>query len=308
MQEGSTPRTWGGELLRGRGSRPGSRPVRVQSPWQLGLRALVHNRMAMAGLGILLLWTLVVITAPILAPYDPLAQEIASRLSPPSAQHLFGTDDLGRDVFSRVLWGARISIPTGLIVIGVQMVIGTVLGALAAYLGGAVDAVIMRIADVTLAFPAIVLALAITTVLGPSLRSAIIAMIFVWWPEFARVMRGQVLGIKNTEYVLAARCIGASTTRVLVRHIFPNAISPVLVKASLDIGLIILFIAALSFIGLGVVPPTAEWGSMIAAGRRQFYHWWLMTFPGLAMLSVVLALNFLGDGIRDALDPRVVGR
>lgn len=280
----------------------------TDSPWRLAARSLVRNHMAMVGLAIVGIWILVAITAPIIAPYDPLGQAITDRLQGPSVQHLFGTDELGRDVFSRVLYGARVSIPAGILVIGTELVIGTLLGAVAAYMGGTFDTVIMRIGDVTLAFPPIVLALAITTMLGPSLRSAIIAMILVWWPEFARVMRGQVLTIKNSEYVNAARSIGASHTRIILNHIFPNAISPVLVKASLDIGLIILFIAALSFIGLGVVPPTPEWGSMIAEGRRQFYNWWLMTFPGLAMLTIVMALNFLGDGIRDALDPRSVKR
>jgi peptide/nickel transport system permease protein len=282
--------------------------VAAESPWKLAMRALVRNRMAMAGLAVFLLWILVVLTAPIIAPYDPLVQEIEVRLSPPSIQHLCGTDELGRDVFSRVLYGARISIPTGLIVIAFQALIGTLVGALAGYLGGVFDGVAMRIADVTLAFPAMVLAMAISVLLGPSLRNATIAMILVWWPDWAWLMRGQVLGAKNNEYVLAARCVGCSHGRVLVRHIFPNVISPVLVKASLDIGAVILFIAALSFIGLGAVPPTPEWGSMISSGRSRFYEWWLMAFPGLAMLSVTLALNFLGDGVRDALDPRSVGR
>jgi peptide/nickel transport system permease protein len=195
-----------------------------------------------------------------------------------------------------------------LIVISVQFVAGSLLGALAAYLGGVFEMVVMRVADVTLAFPPIVLAMAITTFLGPSLKSAIIAMIMVWWPEFARMMRGQVLGLKESDYVLAAQSIGASPRSVLLRHIIPNSISPIVVKASLDVGLVILYIAALSFIGLGVVPPTPEWGSMISSARSQFYNWWLMTFPGLAIFSVVMALNFLGDGVRDALDPRVIER
>jgi peptide/nickel transport system permease protein len=264
--------------------------------------------MAMVGLIIVLLWLVVAIAAPLIAPYDPIVQEINDHLSPPSYQHFFGTDVLGRDVFSRVLHGARMSLPTGLIVIVVLTVVGSFLGALSAYLGGAFDMVLMRIVDVTLAFPSIVLAMAIATVLGPSLRSAIIAGILVWWPEYARVMRGQVLSIKKKEYVLAACSVGVSPIRVLLRHIFPNAISPILVKSSLDIGMVILYIAALSFIGLGITPPTPEWGSMIAEGRIHFYQWWIMAFPGLAILSVVLALNFLGDGIRDALDPRVIER
>jgi peptide/nickel transport system permease protein len=278
------------------------------SPWVRGLRALIRNRMAMAGVAIILLWLVLALAAPIIAPYDPIAQQIDNRLSPPTLQHIFGTDELGRDVLSRVLYGARISIPAGLVVIAIELVIGSLLGALAGYLGGTFDLLVMRIADVALAFPAIVLALAIAAVLGPSLRNSVIAMVLVWWPEYARLMRAQVLSVKNNEYVLAARCLGVSNGRTLLRHILPNAISPSIVKASLDAGNIILFIAALSFIGLGVVPPTAEWGAMISAGRYKFYNWWLTAFPGLAMLSVVLAMNFLGDGVRDALDPRVVGR
>lgn len=278
----------------------------TDSPWVRGLRALLRNRMAMVGEAIIVIWILVAILAPVIVPYDPYAQDIANRLKPPSAQHFFGTDELGRDVFSRVLYGARISIPSGLIVIAVMLIVGSLVGGLAAYSGKTFDLLVMRVADVTLAFPAIVLALAIAAVLGPSLKNAMIAMILVWWPEYARLMRAQVLSLKNTEYVVAAQSVGVSSPRVLFRHIFPNAISPLIVMSSLDAGNIILFIAALSFIGLGVVPPTPEWGAMISSGRYKFYSWWLTAFPGLAMLSVVLALNFLGDGMRDAFDPHSV--
>lgn len=261
--------------------------------------------MAMLGLAIMLAWILLAIAAPLIAPFDPLAQEITERLAPPSAKHPFGTDELGRDVLSRVLYGARISIPAGLIVILVELVIGSALGALAGYLGRGFDMLVMRFADVTLSFPAIVLALAIAAVLGPSLRNAMIAITLVWWPEYARLMRSEVLRLKNEDYVLAAECLGVPHLRILFRHILPNAIVSSIVKASLDAGLVIIFIAALSFIGLGVVPPTPEWGAMISSGRYKFYNWWLTTFPGLAMLSVVLALNLIGDGARDAFDPRV---
>lgn len=280
----------------------------ADSPWRRSLRALGGNWMAMTGVVIMVLWILLAITAPWLAPYDPLAQEITERLSPPSVAHPFGTDELGRDVLSRVWYGARISIPAGLIVILIELVFGGIVGATAGYLGGTVDTVVMRVADVTLAFPAIVLALAIAAVLGPSLQNAMIAIALVWWPEYARLMRSEVLKLKHEDYVFAAQCLGASNRRVLFRHILPNAVTSSIVKASLDAGLVILFIAALSFIGLGVIPPTPEWGSMIASGRYKFYSWWLTTFPGLAMLSVVLALNLIGDGARDAFDPRVVGQ
>jgi peptide/nickel transport system permease protein len=277
----------------------------ADSPWRRSLRALIRNPMAVLGLAIMFVWIVLAIVAPLIAPFDPLAQEISDRLAPPSAVHPFGTDELGRDVLSRVLYGARISIPAGLIVILVELVIGSALGALAGYLGGAVDMLVMRIADVTLSFPAIVLALAIAAVLGPSLRNAMVAITLVWWPEYARLMRSEVLRLKNEDYVLAAECLGVPGVRILFRHILPNAIVSSIVKASLDAGLVIIFIAALSFIGLGVVPPTPEWGAMISSGRYKFYNWWLTTFPGLAMLSVVLALNLIGDGARDAFDPRV---
>ena len=278
-----------------------------ESPWRRSLRTLVRNRMAMVGAAIILIWAVVAIAAPIVAPFDALAQKIEDRLGPPSAQHLFGTDELGRDVFSRVVYGARISLPVGLLVILFATLVGALVGALAGYIGGLFDLLIMRLADITLAFPSIVLALAIAAALGPSLRNALIAMILVWWPEYARLMRGQVLSVKNDEYVAAARVLGASDVRILLRHIIPNTLAPIIVKASLDAGSAILTIAALSFIGLGAVPPTPEWGAMISMGRFKFYQWWLTTFPGLAVLSVVLGFNFLGDGVRDAFDPRMGG-
>jgi peptide/nickel transport system permease protein len=278
-----------------------------ESPWRRSLRTLVRNRMAMVGATIILIWAVVAIAAPIVAPYDALAQKIEDRLGPPSAQHLFGTDELGRDVFSRVVYGARISLPVGLLVVLFATLVGALVGALAGYIGGLFDLLIMRLADITLAFPSIVLALAIAAALGPSLRNALIAMILVWWPEYARLMRGQVLSVKNDDYVQAARTLGASDTRILLRHIIPNTLAPIIVKASLDAGSAILTIAALSFIGLGAVPPTPEWGAMISMGRFKFYQWWLTTFPGLAVLSVVLGFNFLGDGVRDAFDPRMGG-
>ncbi|MGQ9494445.1 MAG: ABC transporter permease [Anaerolineae bacterium] len=279
--------------------------VSSQSPWARGLRTLVRNRMAMAGAAVICLWTIVALAAPWIAPYDALAQKVEDRLSPPSPQHLFGTDELGRDVFSRVVYGARISLPVGLAVILFSMLMGALIGALAGYFGGLFDLLVMRVADITLAFPSIVLALAIASVLGPSLRNAVIAMILVWWPEYARLMRGQVLSVKHEDYVMAARAIGMSQSRLLARHIIPNTSAPIVIKASLDAGSAILNIAALSFIGLGAVPPTPEWGAMISLGRFKFYQWWLTTFPGLAVLSVVLGFNFLGDGLRDAFDPRL---
>jgi len=283
------------------------RSTDTRSPTVEALRVLTRNWMAMIGMGIIVIWAVVAILAPVIAPTGPLAQRIEDRLQVPSWEHPCGTDELGRDVFSRIVYGARISLPMGVVVILFAVLLGGTVGALAGFIGGLFDDLVMRVADVTLAFPSIVLALAIAAALGPSLRNALIAMIAVWWPEYARVMRAQVLAVKSGEYVLAARATGASPTRILTRHVLPNAWSPILVKASLDVGNAILTVAALSFIGLGAVPPTPEWGAMIAIGRTKFYQWWMTTFPGLAILSVVLGFNFLGDGLRDALDPRLRG-
>ncbi len=286
---------------------PAPIPRAGDAPWARALRVLVRNPMAMAGAFIIAAWVVVAIAAPLITPYDALAQRIQDRMSEPSPAHWFGTDEVGRDVYSRVVYGARVSLPVGLIVVAFAMALGGVVGAIAGYTGGIVDLLVMRLVDITLAFPSIVLALAIAAALGPSLTNALIAMILVWWPEYARVMRGQVLSVKNDDYILAARSIGVSAGRMMWRHILPNTWTPIIVKASLDAGGAILTVAALSFIGLGAVPPTPEWGAMISMGRFKFYNWWLTTFPGLAVLSVVLGFNFLGDGLRDALDPRMGG-
>jgi peptide/nickel transport system permease protein len=269
------------------------------------LRALVRNPMAMLGLVIIMFWAAAALLAPVIGIRDPLQQKIGDRLKPPSAQYWFGTDELGRDVFSRVIYGARISLPIGFVVIIFAMFVGSVVGASAGYIGGVYDLLIMRVADMILAFPSIVLALAIAAVLGPGIMNALIAMVLVWWPEYARLMRSQVLSVKSSEYVTAAVMIGVPGWRMLLFHILPNTFAPILVKASLDAGSAILNIAALSFIGLGAVPPTPEWGAMISLGRYHFYNWWLTTFPGLAILMVVLGYNFFGEGVRDAFDPRM---
>ncbi len=281
--------------------------LKYEDPWTRRIRSLLQNGMAMGGFSVIIFWAIVAIFAGSISPYSPYEQNVTNRLQPPSAEHFFGTDELGRDVFSRVIYGARISLPIGLIVVLFAMTVGSLLGAIAGYVGGIFDLIVMRFADITLAFPSIVLALAIAAVLGPSIRNVLIAMILVWWPEYARLMRGQVLSVKNNEYVTAAVVLGVKRPRILFNHILPNTFAPILVKASLDAGSAILNIAALSFIGLGAVPPTAEWGAMISAGRYKFYNWWLTTFPGFAVLSVVLGFNFFGDGVRDAFDPRRTG-
>jgi peptide/nickel transport system permease protein len=255
------------------------------------------------GLTILMLFILVIVFADVIAPVDPLAQDLAFRLKPPTSEHPFGTDELGRDIYSRVVHGARISLPASFFVVIVSVVVGTFLGALAGFWGGVVDEAIMRIADVTLAFPSIVLALAISAFLGPSLTNAIIAACVVLWPEYARLMRSQVLVVRSFEFVMAARSIGMRELSILVRHILPNGWTPLIIKAALDVGGIILLVSALSFLGLGVTPPAPEWGAMIALGRTKFYQWWLATFPGLAILLVIFGCNLLSEGLRDWLDP-----
>ena len=255
------------------------------------------------GLIVLMMFLAVIVFANQIAPLDPLAQNISARLKPPSAAHSFGTDELGRDIFSRVVHGARISLPASFFVVLVSTAVGSLLGATAGFVGGFADEAIMRVADVTLAFPSIVLALAISAFLGPSLNNAILAACIVLWPEYARLMRSQVIVIRSNEYVVAARSLGMREPSILLRYILPNAWTPLIIKAALDIGGIILLVSALSFLGLGVTPPAPEWGAMIALGRTKFYQWWLATFPGIAILIVILACNLLSEGLRDWLDP-----
>jgi peptide/nickel transport system permease protein len=266
--------------------------------------------LALAGISIILGWLLVGLLAPILPIADPNAQNLVERLKPPGGSHILGTDDLGRDIFSRIIWGARVSVPAGIAVILVTGTIGCALGALAGYVGGAVDSVVMRAADTVLSFPSIILAMSITAVRGgPGLGNALIAVGFVLWPEYARLMRSQVLAIRENEFVTAARSVGAGRNRILFRHILPSTDAPMIVKGTLDVGSAIVLTAGLSFIGLGAVPPTAEWGAMIKQGAdKGLQYWWYALVPGVAIMSVVMALNFFGDGLRDALDPRRRGR
>jgi peptide/nickel transport system permease protein len=250
-------------------------------------------------------WVFVAAFTPWLAPHSPTDLDVMNRLEPPGPTHFFGTDEAGRDNFSRVLYGARITMPVAFAVIVLASLFGAGVGAAAGYVGGTVDEVLMRVVDIVLAFPPIVLAMAITAALGAGLRNAMLAILLVSWPEFSRLMRGQVLAIKENDYVIAARALGAPGFRVVLTHILPNAFPPIVVKGTLDIGNAIVLTAALSFIGLGAVPPAPEWGAMIAAGQSKFEYWWAATFPGLAILSVVLGFNFLGDGIQDWLNPRL---
>jgi peptide/nickel transport system permease protein len=283
---------------------------RHRSTFGDAVHALRQRPLAIAGIGVVLAWLLLGLFAPILPIADPDAQNLAQRLKPPSSEHFLGTDDLGRDILSRIIWGARVSVPAGIAVILVTGVVGCALGAVAGYVGGPVDSVIMRAADAILSFPSIILAMTITAVRGgPGLGNALIAVGFVLWPEYARLMRSQVLAIRESEFVTAARSMGANQNRVLFRHVLPSTDAPIIVKATLDVGAAIVLTAGLSFIGLGAVPPTAEWGAMIKQGAdKGLQYWWYALVPGVAIMSVVMGLNFFGDGLRDALDPRRRGR
>jgi peptide/nickel transport system permease protein len=250
-------------------------------------------------------WAFVAALAPVLAPHNPVDLDVMRRLEPPSFRHPFGTDEAGRDNFSRVIYGARMTVPTAFVVIVLATLVGAAVGAVAGYAGGRTDEFLMRVVDVVLAFPPIVLAMAITASLGAGLRNAMFAILLVSWPEFSRLTRGQVLSVRENDYVVAARALGVPAARVLWAHVLPNAFPPVVVKSTLDVGNAIVLTAALSFIGLGAVPPAPEWGAMIAAGQAKFEYWWAATFPGLAILSVVLGFNFLGDGLQDRLNPRL---
>jgi peptide/nickel transport system permease protein len=258
------------------------------------------------GVTIVVIWVLIALTVPWWTPFDPVTdQDLQGRLASPGAEHWFGTDNLGRDVFSRVMYGARLSLPIALITVAISVTIGCVIGAVAGFLGGTVDEVIMRISDIVLSFPAIVLALAIAAALGPSATNVVISIAIVTWPEYTRLMRGQVLSIRNNLHVVAAQSIGSSRARVFRVHVLPFGLQPILVKATVDLGMVILLAAGLSFIGVGAVPPTPEWGAMVSEAQSRIDNWWLGLFPGIAILSMVLAFNFIGDAMRDRFDPQM---
>jgi peptide/nickel transport system permease protein len=273
-------------------------------------RRRLWRRYGLAGLGagIVLAWILIALLAPWLSPYDPDFVEVTNRLKPPSTAHWLGTDALGRDCFSRLLHGARISLLAGFTVVVLGAGFGTLLGMVAAYARGWVDEALMRLTDLVLCFPPIILALAIAAALGIGTTNTIIAMLVVWWPKFARLARALALVQRSQEYVEAAVVLGLTPARILGRHIVPNAVGPLVVLVTLDVGNAIITFAGLSFLGLGVVPPTPEWGAMVAEGRELVEQWWVATFPGLAILTVVLGFNFLGDGVRDWLDPKARSR
>lgn len=281
-----------------------SRKTPRRAQWTQFRHNLTRNQLTVVGLVILIAATLVALFPSFFATHDPLVLDLPNRLTPPSAENYFGTDDFGRDIYSRIAYGARLSLFTAMIVVFASATIGSVAGMTAGYMGGLVGEIIMRIADMVLAFPAILLAMVIVAMLGPSLPNAILTLIVIGWPEYARVMRSQTLVITSQEYVLAAKAIGTPHHTVLLRHVFPNSLPPLIVQSTLNFGITILSLAALGFLGLGAQQPAPEWGLMIANGRNYFLDaWWFPVFPGLAIAIVTLGFNFLGDGLRDIIDP-----
>lgn len=268
------------------------------------LNAKQINPLVAIGTVVVIFWIVMGFAAPWVAPYDPYSQKVSNRLKAPNEEHFLGTDELGRDNFSRVLYGARLTIPSGLMVVAFSTVIGTLVGAISGYLGGFWDEFFMRLSELFMAFPTIILAMAITAALGPDIRNAILALVIVWWPGYARLVRGLVLEVKTKEYVEGARSVGASDFYILFKTVLPNCVAPSIVLATLDIGNAILTFAGLSFLGLGPDPSSPEWGRMVSIGIDFFDQWWMWLFPGMAIAILVMAFNFIGDGLRDLLDPR----
>jgi peptide/nickel transport system permease protein len=267
------------------------------------IRPAWRQPLAITGAVIAVAWIVIAIFAPLIAPHAPNAQSFPVHAGPTRA-HLFGTDELGRDVLSRVIWGSRVTLPIALLLVGLAASIGGTIGALAGYFRGLVDGFFMRVVDLVFAFPPIILAMVVAAVLGRGLRNAALAIVVVAWPSYARVVRGLVLSVGDSEYVQSSRLLGSPARRALVKDVLPNVAGPVLVLATLDLANAILLLSGLSFLGLGAQPPQAEWGSMVGEGAQYFQWWWMGTFPGLAIFTAVLAFNFLGDSLRDLFDPQ----
>jgi peptide/nickel transport system permease protein len=280
--------------------------IRGESLWRSAWRTLLHHPTGMIGLVGFSILLLLVLLAPVLAPVDPTAMDLNSTLQPPSTQHLLGTDDLGRDILSRVLWGGQESLRVALLAIIIAALGGISLGLVSGYFGGRVDGLIMRVVDIFLAFPTILLLFSIVAALGPNLGTVLIALGISFIPNVSRFVRGTVLAVKNREYVTAARVVGANDTRIMLIHILPNILAPLIVYATVGLGTAIILTAGLSYLGLGAQPPSPEWGAMLNYGRNYLYDaWWMSVFPGLAIFAAVLFVNLLGDGLRDALDPKL---
>jgi len=282
-----------------------------QHAWQIReflftFRLLRRNPSAVAGFIVITVMVLMAFSAPYLAPYDPIRIDLKARLSPPSKDHIFGTDELGRDILSRIMHGARISLRIGVLVILISGGLGALIGGVSGYAGKRSDNIIMRIMDVILSFPPLVLAMALAAAMGPNLNNAILAVAFVMIPKFARMVRGEALVVKEKQFIAAARSSGAGSMWIIVHHVVPNCLSSVIVLATLILGETILIAASLSFIGLGAQPPSPEWGAMISVGRKFLMdQWWYATFPGLFILLTVIGFNIFGDALRDILDPRI---
>ena len=283
--------------------------VRTRSRWQDFVRSYFSNRLAVFGLVVLSIFILMAIFAPLVAPYDPLAQDLEDKFAGPSLQHPFGQDELGRDILSRVIYGARISLTAGLAAVAIATIAGTVIGLLAGYFGGYTDSGLMRLMDVILAFPSILLAIIVVSALGPSLANAMLAIGIVFIPQIARVVRSAVISVRERDYIEAERALGASNSQIIVSGILPNSTAPLIVQATLTLATAILDIAALSFLGLGARAPTPEWGAMLTDAFKSGFGVFVegqhaLIFPGIAIALAVLSVNFVGDGLRDALDPR----
>jgi peptide/nickel transport system permease protein len=282
------------------------REVKTRSRREDFLRAFFSNRLAVFGTAVMAVFILMAVFAPLVAPYDPLDQNLPEKFDGPSLAHPFGQDELGRDILSRVIYGARISLTAGLAAVAVATVVGTIVGLAAGYLGRWPDSLLMRLMDVLLAFPSILLAIVIVSILGPSLPNAMLAIGIVFIPQIARVVRSAVISVRERDYIEAERALGAGDAQIVFSGVLPNCTAPLIVQASLGISTAILDAAALGFLGLGAQPPAPEWGTMLADAREFVLRaWWVVTFPGLAILITVLAFNLLGDGLRDALDPKL---
>ena len=280
---------------------------KAANPWVDRWNQVLKNRLAVLGLIILSLLALIAIFAEYVAPYDPLKMDLPNNLQAPSAEHWLGTDNLGRDVLSRVIYGSRISLIVGFIVQGIALTVGVFLGAISGYFGGVVDIIIQRLVDVVMAFPFLILCIAIVSLIGPSLINLMIVLGSVVWVGYARMVRGMVLSLKEEEYVLAAKVVGARSRRIIFRHLLPGTINVIIVQATFGIAEAILSASALSFLGMGAQPPTPEWGALLSDARQYLRHFPLMSIaPGVAIMLTVLAINFVGDALRDAFDPRVL--
>ncbi len=277
-----------------------------RSVWKIAWKRLVKNRLALVGLSIVLIIIFIAIFANYIAPYDPLKVDLSKYLLPPSRDHLLGTDEFGRDILSRIIFGARVSLQIGFFAQVISISLGTVLGLLAGFYGGWVDDLIMRIVEILFAFPFLLFVIAVVAVFGPGIQNLYLAVALIGWAGVSRIVRGQVLSLRERDFVVSARAVGAGTWRILFKHILPNALSPIIIEATLGMGGMIMLEAGLSFLGLGVQAPTPSWGSMVQAGLAYMRSaWWYPVFPGIVIMIVVFGFNLLGDGLRDALDPRL---